>query len=83
MKGLGGSSFVAYAWRMVWLAQLAATLALGAFVAFLVKRWELFVGDKDIAFLIGFPALCLIAWIYDRKQAKLQKSSKETTEREI
>lgn len=68
---------------MVGFVQFAATLALGAVAAFLVKHWEQFVGDKDTAFLIGFPALCLIAWIYDRRQARLQKSSKETKEREI
>ena len=68
---------------MTGFAQFVAMLALGAFVAFLVKHWEQFVGDKDTAFLIGFPALCLIAWIYDRRQARLQKSSKATIEREI
>lgn len=63
----------------MWIFQFAATLALGAFVAFLVKRWEMFVGDTDLAFLIGFPTLCLIAWVYDRRQASLQKSNKEKT----
>lgn len=67
---------------MTALIQLAATLALGAFVAFLVRHWEQFVGDKDIAFLIGFPAMCLIAWIYDRRQARLQRSNKATIEHE-
>ena len=62
--------------------QFVAVLALGAVVAFLVGHWERFIGDKDTAFLIGFPALCLIAWLYDRRQAKLQKSSKATTEPE-
>lgn len=62
--------------------QFVAVLALGAFVTFLVHRWQDFVGDKDLAFLIGFPALCLIAWIYDRRQARLQKSSKAMTERD-
>ena len=62
--------------------QFLAALALGAFVAFLVNQWELLIGDKDTAFLIGFPVLCLIAWLYDRRQAKLQKSSKVTTEPE-
>lgn len=61
----------------MWVFQFAATLALGAFVAFLVKRWELFVGDTDLAFLIGFPALLLIAWIYDRRQASLRESNRE------
>jgi cyanate permease len=65
---------------MAWLLQTAAVLALGAVVTFLVKRWEAFVGDTDLAFLIGFPTLCLIAWIYDRRQARLQKSSKATIE---
>lgn len=60
--------------------QWLAVLALGAFVTFLVKRWETFVGDTDLAFLIGFPALCLIAWIYDRRQARLRKSNKAMTE---
>ncbi len=60
-----------------------AVLALGAVTAFLVNHWERFIGDKDAAFLIGFPAMCLIAWLYDRRQAKLQKSSKAKTEREI
>ncbi|MEH2501250.1 cyanate permease [Bradyrhizobium sp. AZCC 1578] len=64
---------------MIEFSAFIATLALGAFVAFLVNRWELFVGDKDLAFLIGFPALCLIAWIYDRRQASLRKSNKEKT----
>ena len=67
---------------MIGFAAFLASLALGAFVAFLVTQWQLFVGDKDLAFLIGFPALCLIAWIYDLRQASLQKSSKETTSRE-
>ena len=62
------------------MAQFIASLALLAFVTFLVKNWEQFVGDKDMAFLIGFPALCLIAWIYDRRQAKLQKSNRATIE---
>lgn len=65
---------------MAWLIQTAAVLALGAIVTFLVKRWEAFVGDTDLAFLIGFPTLCLIAWIYDRRQARLQKSSRATIE---
>lgn len=68
---------------MAGFVQFAATLALGAFVAFLVKHWEQFVGDKDTAFLIGFPAMCLIAWIYDLRQARLRKSNKATTEHEI
>ena len=62
--------------------QFVAMLALGAVVAFLVNQWELLIGDKDTAFLIGFPALCLIAWLYDRRQARLQKSSKATREPE-
>ncbi len=62
--------------------QFIAVLALGAVTAFLVDQWERLIGDKDWAFLIGFPALCLIAWIYDRRQASLQKSSRETTEPE-
>lgn len=62
--------------------QFAATLALGALAAFLVKHWEQLVGDKDMAFLIGFPALCLIAWLYDRRQAQLRKSSRATIERD-
>jgi hypothetical protein len=65
---------------MAGLIQWLAVLSLGAFVTFLVKRWEAFVGDTDLAFLIGFPALCLIAWIYDRRQARLQKSNKAMTE---
>jgi cyanate permease len=65
------------------MAQFAAALALLAVTTFLVHRWQDFVGNKDLAFLIGFPALCLIAWIYDRRQAKLRESNKETTEREI
>ena len=67
---------------MIGFAAFLASLAFGAFVAFLVTQWQLFVGDKDLAFLIGFPALCLIALIYDLRQASLQKSSKETTSRE-
>jgi hypothetical protein len=62
--------------------QWLAMLALGSFVAFLVNRWEAFVGDTDLAFLIGFPTLCLIAWIYDRRQAKLRKSNMATIERD-
>jgi hypothetical protein len=62
--------------------QFVAVLALGAVTAFLVDHWERFVGDKDAAFLIGFPILCLIAWLYDRRQARLRKSSKATTEPE-
>jgi hypothetical protein len=65
------------------MLQLAATLILGTLVAYLVRHWELLVGDQYTAFLIGFPLLCLIAWIYDRRQARLKKSSKVTTEREI
>ena len=67
---------------MTTLIQLAVTLSLGVFVAFLVRHWEQFVGDKDIAFLIGFPAMCLIAWIYDRRQARLRKSNTVTIEPE-
>lgn len=66
--------------RMTGFIQFVAMLALGAFVTFLVKRWETFVGDTDLAFLIGFPALCLIAWIYDRRQARLRKSNMAMTE---
>ena len=62
--------------------QFVAVLALGAVTAFLVNHWERFIGDKDAAFLIGFPAMCLIAWLYDRRQARLQKSSKATREPE-
>lgn len=65
---------------MTGLLQWIAVLALGTFVTFLVKRWEAFVGDTDLAFLIGFPTLCLIAWIYDRRQARLRKSNTATTE---
>jgi hypothetical protein len=65
---------------MAGLLQWLAVLALGAVVTFLVKRWEAFIGDTDIAFLIGFPALCLIAFIYDRRQARLQKSNRATIE---
>jgi hypothetical protein len=65
---------------MAGLIQWLAVLALGAVVTFLVKRWEAFVGDTDIAFLIGFPAMCLIAWIYDLRQARLRKSNKAMTE---
>ena len=64
------------------MVQFIAVLALGAVVALLVNHWERFIGDKDTAFLIGLPALCLIAWMYDRRQARLQKSSKATTEPE-
>lgn len=67
---------------MVVLFQLAATLALGALMAFLVRHWESFIGDKDMAFLIGFPAMCLIAWLYDLRQARLRKSSMATIEPE-
>lgn len=63
--------------------QFVAVLALGAFTAFLVNHWERFVGDKDLAFLIGFPTLCLIAWIYDRRQARLRESSRVTKEPEL
>jgi hypothetical protein len=62
--------------------QFIAVLALGAVTAFLVDHWERFIGDKDTAFLIGFPALCLIAWLYDRRQANLRKSSRATIEPE-
>jgi hypothetical protein len=65
---------------MTGLIQWISALALGAFVTFLVKRWEAFVGDTDLAFIIGFPTLCLIAWIYDRRQERLQKSNKAMTE---
>jgi hypothetical protein len=65
---------------MAGLLQWLAVLALGAVVAFIVRRWEAFIGDTDIAFLIGFPALCLIAFIYDRRQARLQKSNRATIE---
>lgn len=64
------------------MVHFLAVLALGAATAFMVDHWERFVGDKDLAFLIGFPALCLIAWLYDRRQANLQRSSKATTEPE-
>lgn len=67
---------------MIALFQLAATLALGALMAFIVHHWEAFVGNKDLAFLIGFPALCLIAWLYDRRQARLREPSTETTKPE-
>jgi hypothetical protein len=64
------------------MSHFLAVLALGAFTAFLVGQWERLIGDKDLAFLIGFPALCLIAWLYDRRQAKLQRSNRATTEPE-
>lgn len=60
---------------MIALFQIAATLALGAVATWLVTNWQNFIGDKDWAFLIGFPALCLIAWLVDRRQARLQKSN--------
>jgi cyanate permease len=65
---------------MTGFVQWLLMLALGAFVTFLVAQWQGFIGDKDLAFLIGFPLLCLIAWIYDRRQARLQKSNTATTE---
>jgi len=65
---------------MAGLIQWLAMLALGAFTAFLVARWQNLIGDKDLAFLIGFPLLCVIAWIYDRRQARLQKSNRAMTE---
>jgi len=67
---------------MTGLIQIVAVLGLGAFTAFLVRHWEQFIGDKDTAFLIGFPALCLIAFIYDRRQASLRRSSTATIEPE-
>lgn len=60
------------------LFQIAATLALGALATWLVTNWQNFIGDKDFAFLIGFPAMCLIAWLVDRRQARLQKSNAES-----
>ena len=63
---------------MIALFQIAATLALGAVATWLVTNWQNFIGDKDMAFLIGFPSLCLIAWLVDRRQARLQKSSVES-----
>ena len=62
--------------------QFIAVLALGAVTAFLVDHWERFIGDKDTAFLLGFPTLCLIAWLYDRRQASLRESSRVTTKPE-
>lgn len=64
-----------YSERMIALFQIAATLALGAVATWLVTNWQDFIGDKDTAFLIGFPTLCLIAWLMDRRQARLRKSS--------
>jgi hypothetical protein len=65
---------------MTGLFQWVAMLALGAFVAFLVARWQSFVGSEDLAFLIGFPALCIIALICDARRGRFQGSSKATTE---
>lgn len=64
-----------YSERMIALFQIAATLALGAVATWLVTNWQAFVGDKDMAFLIGFPTLCLIAWLVDLRQARLRKSN--------
>lgn len=67
---------------MIALFQFVASLALLAFTTWLVNHWIAFVGDQDMAFLIGFPALCLIGWIYDRRQAQLRKSNRARTARD-
>jgi hypothetical protein len=57
------------------LLQLAFVLGLGALAAFLVDKWELLIGDKDTAFLIGFPLMLLYGLIYDLRQARRRRSS--------
>ena len=71
-----------YSGRMIALFQIAASLALGVVATYLVTNWQEFIGDKDWAFLIGFPALCLIAWLVDRRRARSQKSSAENPQSE-
>jgi hypothetical protein len=74
---------LAYNWRMAGLIQILASLALLGVTTYLVKSWEQFIGDTDIAFLIGFPAMCLIAWIYDRRQESKRRLDEASQSRQI
>lgn len=62
--------------------QLGVTLAFGALVAWLCELWIGLFSDRVFACLLGFGLLCLYAFIYDRRQARLRQSSTETIERE-
>lgn len=67
------------------MAQFIAGLALLGVTTWLVNRWLGLFGPEYFYEAAGFwiGAMLLIAWIYDRRQATLKKSSKATTEREI
>ncbi len=67
------------------MVQFIAGLALLGVTTWLVNRWLGLFGPDNFygAAALWIGAMCLIAWIYDRRQAKLKRSNKGTTEREI
>lgn len=63
--------------------QIAISVALGLFVSWLVGHWIGFWdGNIDMAFWIGFPALCLIGWVVDRIQDSRRRSAEAMREPE-
>jgi cell division protein FtsW (lipid II flippase) len=59
------------------MLQFIAGLALLGVTTWLVNRWLGLFGAENFYPAAGllFVLMCLIAWIYDRRQAKLQKSN--------
>lgn len=65
------------------MIQFIAGLALLGFVSLLVSQWLNIFGEYFYTGAAVWIALmCLIAWMYDRRQAKLKKSNTATIERD-
>jgi hypothetical protein len=64
------------------MVQFVAGLALLALVAWLANLWLGLFGAESFytGAFIWIVAMCLIAWLYDRRQAQLRKSNRATTE---
>lgn len=62
--------------------QLAVSVAFGLFVAWLCERWIGLFDNRVEACLIGFILMVVIAYFYDRRQARLRRSNMATTERD-
>ena len=66
------------------MVQFIAGLALLGVCTWLANKWFGLFGPDYFytAGALGFGLLCLIAFIYDRRQAQLQKSNRAMTERD-
>lgn len=63
------------------MMQFVAALALLAVTTWLAKLWIGYIGDAWNAALIGVPIILFIAFLYDRRQARLARTERrEMTE---